>query len=64
MSRSDALPDLSILMEISGLESMRGILEGRLPPPPIAETLKLKLTAVADGKLYATGTTTCLVCTI
>ena len=55
MANSDALPDLSVLREISGLEFMQRILDGRLPPPPIAATLKFELAAVAEGEVQFTA---------
>ena len=40
---------------LSGLEFMQGILEGRLPAPPIARTLGYRLQAVSDGRVVFRG---------
>ncbi|MEO9515589.1 MAG: PaaI family thioesterase [Paracoccaceae bacterium] len=44
------------LVSMSGLDFMTGILEGRLPGPPIAETLGYKLHLVEDGRVVFRGT--------
>ena len=36
-------------MEKPGIEIMRDLLEGRIPPPPIARQLNFRLTAIDDG---------------
>jgi uncharacterized protein (TIGR00369 family) len=43
------VPPLSIMKEISGLEFLTRIIDGRLPRPPITETLGFALTQVAPG---------------
>ncbi len=45
-------------IEMSGLESMRGILEGRLPAPPISRLLGYRLHAVEEGRVVFRGTPT------
>ena len=46
------------LMQMSGFEFMTGILEGRLPAPPISRTLGYTLHAVEDGRVVFRGTPT------
>jgi uncharacterized protein (TIGR00369 family) len=41
---------------LSGLEFMRGILDGRFPPPPIAAALKFELVEVEGGHAVFEGT--------
>ncbi|MEX0366978.1 MAG: PaaI family thioesterase [Ruegeria sp.] len=43
---------------MSGLEFMQGILEGRLPAPPIGKTLGYQLHAVEEGRVAFRGTPT------
>ncbi|QDI76208.1 MULTISPECIES: PaaI family thioesterase [Leisingera] len=44
------------ISRISGLDFMQGILEGRLPGPPIAETLGYHLHSVQEGRVEFRGT--------
>lgn len=44
------------ITELSGLEFMTGILEGRLPAPPIAKTLGFQLHSVETGRVVFRGT--------
>lgn len=44
------------MTSMSGLEFMTGILEGRLPSPPIAKTLNYELAAVEPGMVQFRGT--------
>lgn len=44
------------ISRISGLDFMQGILDGRLPGPPIAETLGYYLHAVEEGRVVFRGT--------
>lgn len=44
------------IANISGLEFMQGILSGRLPGPPIGETLGYHLHSVEEGKVVFRGT--------
>jgi uncharacterized protein (TIGR00369 family) len=43
------VPPLESLKSMSGLEFLRAIIDGRLPAPPITETLGFALTEVAPG---------------
>jgi uncharacterized protein (TIGR00369 family) len=43
------VPPLSLLKEISGLEFLTRIVDGRLPRPPITETLGFALTEASPG---------------
>lgn len=43
------------VLGMSGLEFMTGILEGRLPGPPIGQTLGYELHAVEDGRVVFRG---------
>lgn len=49
------LPGPELLAEMSGLEFMRAILEGRLPGAPIAETMNFRLHAVEPGRVVFRG---------
>jgi uncharacterized protein (TIGR00369 family) len=46
---------LAQVKHLSGLEFMQGILEGRLPPPPIAAALKFELTELEHGRAVFEG---------
>lgn len=46
------------LLELSGIEFMRGILDGTLPAPPIARTLSYYLHSVEDGRAVFRGAPT------
>ncbi|MBY6067112.1 PaaI family thioesterase [Leisingera aquaemixtae] len=50
------------ITRISGLDFMQGILDGRLPGPPIAETLGYHLHSVEDGQVVFRGTPDFHVC--
>jgi uncharacterized protein (TIGR00369 family) len=43
------------LMAMSGLDAIRGILEGRFPPPSISETLGFRLAEVEFGRVVFEG---------
>jgi uncharacterized protein (TIGR00369 family) len=47
---------LDQVKHLSGLEFMRGILEGRFPPAPIAAALKFELVEVEHGRAVFEGT--------
>ncbi|MEM6933762.1 MAG: PaaI family thioesterase [Pseudomonadota bacterium] len=56
---ADSLADLVQMAEvskISGLEFIRGMLDGRFPAPPIARTLDFMLDEVDEGRVVFTGT--------
>ena len=42
-------------LELSGLEFMQGILEGRLPGPPIGQTMGYRLHSVSEGAVTFRG---------
>ena len=44
------------IASMSGLDFMRGILDGRLPGPPIGRTLGYRLHAVEEGRVTFRGT--------
>ena len=50
------LPAMEQISRISGLDFMLGILAGRLPGPPIAETLGYQLHSVEEGQVVFRGT--------
>jgi uncharacterized protein (TIGR00369 family) len=43
------VPPLTIMKDVSGLEFLRRIIEGRLPRPPITETLGFDVAEVSPG---------------
>jgi uncharacterized protein (TIGR00369 family) len=47
---------LEQVKHLSGLEFMRGILEGKYPPAPIAAALKIELIEVEHGRAVFAGT--------
>lgn len=49
------IADRDTLLSMSGLDFMRGILEGRLPPPPIAGPMGYRLTEVEPGRVCFRG---------
>ncbi|MBF9029215.1 hotdog fold thioesterase [Rhodobacterales bacterium HKCCE3408] len=51
----DALASRETLLSMSGLDFMRGILEGRLPGPPIGGTVGFRLDTVEDGRIVFRG---------
>ncbi|MFK7876200.1 MAG: PaaI family thioesterase [Paracoccaceae bacterium] len=51
----DDLLSQAELLNISGLEFMTGMLEGRLPGPPIGETMGYTLHAVEPGRVVFRG---------
>jgi len=46
----DPLAGLAKAKDLTGLEYMRAIVEGRLPPPPIAELLGFTILEVSEGR--------------
>ena len=48
--------DVSVMVAMSGLDYLTEIVEGRLPQPPIADTLGFHLESVADGEAVFLGT--------
>jgi uncharacterized protein (TIGR00369 family) len=53
---SPGLTPLEEVKKIPGLEFLKGISEGRFPPPPIAHLLGFTLTEVEEGRALFTGT--------
>ena len=51
---NDPVPALALLQTSSGLDYLRGIKNGELPPPPIAMLLGMDITAVEDGEVVFT----------
>jgi uncharacterized protein (TIGR00369 family) len=51
----DPLASLSAASAMSGLEFMRAVFEGRLPPPPIMATMGITGGEVEDGKAIFLG---------
>lgn len=43
------------LLQLSGLEAIRGIISGRFPPPSISTTLGFRLAEVDDGRALFLG---------
>lgn len=50
------LPGPNDILSMSGLDFMTGILEGRLPAPPISKTLNYRVTEVTLGRVVFRGT--------
>jgi uncharacterized protein (TIGR00369 family) len=46
----DPAPAAAAAMELPGLESMRAIIDGTLPPPPIARLLDFTIVEVQEGR--------------
>ncbi|WP_371156780.1 PaaI family thioesterase [Jannaschia sp. 2305UL9-9] len=44
------------VLALSGLQFMQGILDGTVPPPPIAGVLNYRVSRVADGRVVFDGT--------
>lgn len=45
----DPTPHVQAGMQITGLEYMQAMIDGKYPPPPIAQTLDFRLVEVAEG---------------
>jgi uncharacterized protein (TIGR00369 family) len=52
----DELPDRSVMATMSGLEFLEAVLAGRMPAPPMAQTLNFLLHAVSQGRAEFRGT--------
>jgi uncharacterized protein (TIGR00369 family) len=50
VSWHDAVAAARLGMQLSGREFLQGIIDGRLPPPPMAELFNAQLVSVADGE--------------
>lgn len=55
-ARPEDLASREAMLSMSGLDFMRGILDGTLPHPPIGEGLNYRLDAVARGRVAFRGT--------
>jgi uncharacterized protein (TIGR00369 family) len=53
--KPEDLLNIDQIVTMSGLDFMRGILEGRLPGPPIGRTLGFHLHAVEEGRVTFRG---------
>ena len=51
----DPAPGLALAAEMSGLEYIRAIFEGRLPPPPIAVTMGFTGSEAEEGRVVFRG---------
>ena len=51
----DPLPSAAAAAELSGLESMRAVAAGEIPPPPIAVLLRIGPVEVAEGRVVFEG---------
>lgn len=65
---TDPLVGAALARDLSGLEYLRALADGRAPASPIASLLGMSIVSTAsgqitgpDGTLYAHATTTCLV---
>ncbi|MEX3016446.1 PaaI family thioesterase [Gymnodinialimonas hymeniacidonis] len=52
----EGLPTREQMLSMSGLDFMRGILNGTLAAPPISQTLGYRLDSVEDGRVTFRGT--------
>ena len=55
VDRVEDLPTPEEFAALSGLEIMQGVLDGRLPAPPISRTMGFRLTEVGDGRTVFEG---------
>jgi uncharacterized protein (TIGR00369 family) len=51
----DPMPVAAAVQTMSGLDALRVILDGKLPPPPIAQLLDFRLTEVSEGRAVFTA---------
>jgi uncharacterized protein (TIGR00369 family) len=56
MTLAPGLTPIEEVKRLTGLEFLQGIQSGRLPPPPIAQTLGFTLTEVEEGRALFVGT--------
>lgn len=52
----DQMPSREVLSQMSGLEFLQALLEGKLAGPPISQTLNMRLMDVAKGHARFRGT--------
>jgi uncharacterized protein (TIGR00369 family) len=48
-------PAASVLLELNGLEAMRAVRDGRVPPPPIAMLMNMTIAGVDEGRVVFEG---------
>jgi uncharacterized protein (TIGR00369 family) len=51
----DPAPVLELASELSGLDYLRAVFEGRLPPPPIAQTMGFTGAQADEGRVVMVG---------
>jgi uncharacterized protein (TIGR00369 family) len=51
----DPIPSAEAGARLSGLDYMRSVLAGEIPPPPIAVTLRMAVTQISDGRAAFEG---------
>ncbi len=56
MRRDHGVASPSDVAGLTGLEQMQALLDGRFPPPPIADTMDFTLVSVATGEVTFQGT--------
>lgn len=49
------LPDQATVLSMSGMDFMRAVLDGRLPGPPIGQTMGYRLHSVDEGRVVFRG---------
>jgi len=53
--KTGGLAPFEELTAMSGIEALRGLIEGQFPPPPMAVTLNFRLSDVAEGRALFVG---------
>jgi uncharacterized protein (TIGR00369 family) len=51
----DPLASSGVLRDMSGLEAIRAVRDGRVPPPPIARLMNFTITEVDEGRVVFEG---------
>src|SRR5215831_3435615 len=51
----DPMPSVEARRRLSGIEYLRGFLDGTFPPPPIAQTTGMRLVEVEEGRAVFEG---------
>jgi uncharacterized protein (TIGR00369 family) len=51
----DPAPSVEARRHVSGIEYLRGFLDGTFPPPPIAQTVGMRLVEVEEGRAVFEG---------
>ena len=55
-ARGFGMTDLAVIREMSGLEFLRGILEGKYPAPTISRAMNMRMLEIEEGKVAFCGT--------